>query len=354
MSPDRPHEDAAFSRGPGVPTIRQVAALAGVSTATVSRVLARSGRVSPDLDARVRQAAQRLNYQPNRAARNLRARHGSTVGVLIPDIQNLFYTSIVRAIDDEVQQHGYTVLLGNSGGLSDREQIYLDTFRAEGAVGVLLVPNQQDPGLYREFLRSALPTVILDRYLDLAGVDSVSVDNAAGSAEAVKHLAGLGHRRIAMMTGLEYYSVGAERRRGYVEGLASSGLPVDKALVRDGEFEREAARLATHRLLSLPDPPTAIFSANNTMSLGVLQAIHERGLRVPDDISLVGFDDMPWQVATQPPLTCVSQPTYEIGAAAARLLMQRIETPDRPAQRVVLGTTLIVRASSARPARSPV
>lgn len=337
-----------------MPTIRQVAALAGVSTATVSRVLARSGRVSPDLDARVRQAAQALNYQPNRAARNLRARHGSTVGVLIPDIQNLFYTSIVRAIDDEVQQHGYTVLLGNSGGQSDREQVYLDTFRAEGAVGVLLVPNQRDARLYHEFLRAALPTVILDRYLDLPGVDSVSVDNAAGAAEAVKHLASLGHRRIALLSGLEYYSVGAERRRGYVEGLVGSQLPVDEELIRDGEFEREAARRATHDLLSLPDPPSAIFSANNTMSLGALQAIHERGLRVPENVSLVGFDDMPWQVATQPPLTCISQPTYEIGAAAARLLMERIEHPGRPAQRVVLDTKLIVRASSAAPAVSPI
>src|SRR5690606_30291556 len=163
------------------------------------------------------------------------------VGVLIPDIQNLFYTSIVRAIDDEAQARGYTVLLGNSGGLADREQLYLDTFRAEGAVGVLLVPNQRDDHLYREFLRVGLPMVVLDRFLDLPGVDSVSVTNAAGAAEAARHLAGLGHRRIGMMAGLEYHSVGAERHRGFLEGLAAAGVPADPALIRDGEFERETA-----------------------------------------------------------------------------------------------------------------
>jgi LacI family transcriptional regulator, galactose operon repressor len=332
-----------------VPTIRQVAARAGVSTATVSRVLARSGRVSPELDARVREAALALHYQPNRAARNLRARHGSTVGVLIPDIQNLFYTAIVRAIDDEIQQHGYTVLLGNSGGQLDREQVYLDTFRAEGAVGVLLVPNQRDDQLYREFQRAQLPMVVLDRFLALPGVDAVTVTNAGGAAEAVRHLVDLGHRRIAMMAGLEYHSVGAERRRGYVEGLTGAGLAVDETLIRDGEFERETARQATHDLLALAQPPTAIFSANNIMSLGVLQALNERGLRAPDDVSIVGFDDMPWQVATHPPLTCVAQPTYEIGAAAARLLMERLAAPGRDAQRVELPTTLIVRGSSGPP-----
>jgi LacI family transcriptional regulator len=352
VNPTDPPPDEPPTNDPaGVPTIRQVAARAGVSTATVSRVLARSGRVSPELDARVREAARALNYQPNRAARNLRARHGSTVGVLIPDIQNLFYTGIVRAIDDEVQQHGYTVLLGNSGGQLDREQVYLDTFRAEGAVGVLLVPNQRDDQLYRDFLRTQLPIVVLDRFLPLPGVDAVTVTNAGGSGDAVRHLASLGHRRVAMMAGLEYHSVGAERRRGFIEAMRAADLPVDEQLIRDGEFEREAARVAMHDLLALDRPPTAIFSANNIMSLGVLQALNERGLRVPEDMSVVGVDDMPWQVATRPPLTCVAQPTYDIGATAARLLMARLADPGRAAQRVELPTELIVRESSGPPPR---
>ena len=347
MSEDRQQDSPAGTPARDVtpaPTIRQVAAMAGVSTATVSRVLSQSGRVSPELEALVRNAAKTLNYQPNRAARALRARQGTTVGVLIPDIQNLFFTAIVRGIDDEIQQHGYTVLLANSDGSTDRERVYLNTFRAEGVAGLLVVPSQEDERIYRDFLRTGVPLVVLDRTVHL-----VSVTNAEGSAQAVAHLVELGHRRIAMIAGLEAHNVGAERRRGFIAGLDAAGLPIDPALIRDGGFEREAARRATHELLGLTYPPTAIFSANNTMSLGVLQALHERGHRCPDDVSLVGFDDMPWQVATQPPLTCIAQPTYDIGATAARLLIARIADPTRPVHRVVLETSLIVRGSSAPP-----
>lgn len=331
-------------------TIRQVATLAGVSTATVSRVLARSGRVSPDLDARVRSAAAQLNYQPNRAARNLRARQGSTVGVLIPDILNLFFTAIVRGIDDEVTKFGYTLLLANSDGSADRERVYLDTFRAEGVAGLLVIPSQGDERVFRHFLDTGVPMVVLDRIVHLPNVDLVTVTNFEGAIQAVEHLVALGHARIALIGGLETHNVGAERRRGYLAALEAAGLTSDPDLIRDGAFEREAARQATFSLLDLPVPPTAIFSANNTMSLGVLQALHERGLNAPADMSIVGFDDMPWQVAMQPPLTCVAQPTYDIGATAARLLLERIGDPTRSVRRVVLETNLIVRASSGAPA----
>ena len=330
-------------------TIRQVAALAGVSTATVSRVLARSGRVSPDLEERVRSAAQQLNYQPNRAARNLRARQGSTVGVLIPDIQNLFFTAIVRGIDDEVTKFGYTLLLANSDGSAERERVYLDTFRAEGVAGMLAIPSQSDERAFRQFLDTGVPLVILDRTVHLPNVDIVTVTNREGAAHAVRHLVSLGHRRIAMMAGMESHNVGSERRAGFFDGMQAAGIEIDPALVVDGAFEREAARAGTLALLNLANPPTAIFSANNTMSLGVLQALHERGLRVPEDVSIVGFDDMPWQVAMQPPLTCIAQPTYDIGATAARLLLERIAEPGRPVRRVVLETALVVRGSSGPP-----
>jgi DNA-binding LacI/PurR family transcriptional regulator len=333
------------------PTIRQVAALAGVSTATVSRVLARSGRVSADLEEKVRAAARQLNYQPNRAARNLRARQGSTVGVLIPDIQNLFFTAIVRGIDDEVTKFGYTLLLANSDGSADRERVYLDTFRAEGVAGLLAIPSQHDERGFRQFLETGVPLVILDRTVHLPNVDIVTVTNREGAAQAVAHLIGLGHRHIAMMAGMETHNVGSERHAGYVGALHAAGIEVDPRYIKDAGFERESARVATFELLDLPDPPTAIFSANNTMSLGVLQALHERGLNAPSDVSIVGFDDMPWQVAMQPPLTCIAQPTYDIGATAARLLLERIAEPSRPVRRVVLETALIVRASSGPPPR---
>jgi len=196
-----------------------------------------------------------------------------------------------------------------------------------------------------------VPLVILDRTVHLPNVDIVTVTNREGAAQAVQHLVGLGHRRIAIMAGLEAHNVGSERRVGFFSAMQAAGLEVDPALVVDGAFERESARLGTFGLLDLPDPPTAIFSANNTMSLGVLQALHERGLNAPADLSIVGFDDMPWQVAMQPPLTCIAQPTYDIGATAARLLLERIAEPGRPVRRVVLETALVVRDSSGPPPR---
>ena len=189
---NRPGSPARPRDAQSPPTIRQVAALAGVSTATVSRVLARSGRVSPDLEERVRGAAHQLNYQPNRAARNLRARQGSTVGVLIPDIQNLFFTAIVRGIDDEVTKFGYTLLLANSDGSADRERVYLDTFRAEGVAGLLAIPSQNDERGFRQFLETGVPLVILDRTVHLPNVDIVTVTNREGAAQAVQHLVGAG------------------------------------------------------------------------------------------------------------------------------------------------------------------
>jgi DNA-binding LacI/PurR family transcriptional regulator len=297
----------------------------------------------------VHSAADALNYQPNRAARALRVRQGSTIGVLIPDIQNLFFTAIIRGIDDEIQRHGYTTLLANSDNSFERERIYFNTFRAEHVAGLLVIPSQIDERIYHEFLQTGVPLVVLDRTVHLPNVDLVSVTNYEGSIDAVRHLAALGHRRIAMIAGMEAHNVGAERRRGFIAGLEAVGLPVELSLIRDGGFEREAARQITHELLDRPDRPTAIFSANNTMSLGVIQAIHERNQRAPQDVSVVGFDDMPWQVATQPPLTCISQPSYDIGATAAQLLIARIADPSRPVRRVVLETTLIVRGSSGPP-----
>ena len=316
--------------------------MAGVSTATVSRVLARSGRVSADLEARVHSAAKELNYQPNRAARALRVRQGSTVGVLIPDIQNLFFTAIIRGIDDEIQRHGYTTLLANSDNSFERERIYFDTFRAEGVAGLLVIPSQCDEAIYHQFLETGVPLVVLDRTVHLPNVDLVSVTNFEGSAT-------LSPSRGASDTGASRYGGprGTMRRRAASRFSGQSRRFVDHS--PSATALAEAARMATHELLGLPDPPTAIFSANNTMSLGVIQAIHERKQRAPEDVSVVGFDDMPWQVATQPPLTCISQPSYDIGATAAQLLIARIADPMRPVRRVVLETTLIVRGSSGPP-----
>ena len=329
----------------GRPTVRQVAALARVSTATVSRVLAGGARVDDALRSRVLDAATVLNYRPNRAARTLRARRSLTVGVIIPDIQNSFFTGIVRGIEQVLEAETFTFLLGNSDGRADRERVYLETLRSEGAAGFITVPSQSEPELYRELQAAGLPVVTLDRSAPGLSADHVTVTNQEGARGAVHHLLGLGHRRIGYVGGPAELNVARERLAGYEQALQEAGLAADRSLMRAGDFQQAGGLAAAQGLLDLPSPPTAIFVANNLMTLGAYQALHERGLRIPSQVAVVGFDDMPWATALRPPLTAVMQPTFELGKAAAQLLMARLRDPRRPFRRVVLETRLLIRGS---------
>ena len=329
----------------GPPTVKQVAALAGVSTATVSRALAGDGRVSEALRARVLQAAASLNYRPNRAARSLRVRRSLTVGVVIPDIQNTFFTSVVRGIEHVLETERFTFLLGNSDGRPERERLYLDTLRAEGAAGVIVVPSQRELDAYDELYAAGLPVVTLDRVAPGLKGDQVAVDNQAGAYAAVAHLTRLGHQRIGFVSGPPHLNVARERTAGYEQALRDAGLPIDRALVKVGDFQQAGGRTATEALLDVRPRPTALFVANNLMTLGAFEVLHERRLQIPGNIAVVGFDDMPWATSLQPPLTVVAQPTFELGVCAAQLLLARLREPGRPFRRVVLETRLIVRAS---------
>lgn len=337
----RSSKDTASRRA----TIRDVARKAKVSTATVSRVLAGLDVVSDDLAERVRGAARSLKYQPSRVARTLRSQKAHTVAVLIPNIQNPFFTGVLRGIEDLLQATDYTLILGNSDDNPAREKGYLDLLRADGVGGIILVPGLEGAKAYREALDDGIPIVSIDRFVADLEADSVTVANAEGAAAAVRHLVGLGHRRIAIATGPANVSTAAERLSGYLSALTESKVPRDKELIQHVVFRQEGGYEAASRLLSLPDPPTAIFAASDFIALGVLRALHERRRRIPEDCAVVTFDDMPWAAALSPPLTAVAQPTYEIGATAARLLLARIRDPERPQERVRLQTQLIVRAS---------
>jgi LacI family transcriptional regulator len=330
-------------------TVRQVAALAHVSTATVSRALAGDGGVSQQLRRRVLEAAARLNYRPNRAARNLRIQRSFTIGVVIPDIQNFFFTGIVRGIEDVLQTGGYTYLLGNSDGQPDRERLYIETLRDEGAAGLIIVPSERDAIPYRQLQKQGVPLVLLDRGVPSLAVDQVAVTNEEGVRIAVDHLIAKGHRRIGFVGGPPDIDVARMRLAGYRAALDAAGVTFDVEYVRTGQFQQIGGYAATLDLLSLPLPPTALFLANNLMTLGAFQALHERGLRIPDDVAVIGFDDMPWSTSLQPPLTAVAQPTFELGATAAQLLLARLHDPTRPFRRVVLDTPLIIRGSCGDP-----
>ncbi len=328
------------------PNIRQVAELAGVSTATVSRVLAGQGGVSDELIEKVHAAIRALDYHPNRTARNLRRRVTQTVGVVISDIQNPFFTSVIGGIEKVLDAAGYTLLLCNSDEDPKREKAHMTTLRAEGVAGIILASTRADTEVYRQMLEAGIPLVAIDRLPGQLNLDVVTVTNMQGARSAVAHLAELGHRRIALISGPCQISTSRERQKGYEQALRERGLAVSPELIQFSNFRQAGGYEAMLALLALPAPPTAVLVSNNLMTLGALQAIHERGLRIPSDMAVVGFDDMPWATSLQPPLTVVAQPTFALGEAAARLLLDRLGDPNRPCQHVVLETQLVVRASS--------
>jgi LacI family transcriptional regulator len=320
----------------------------------VSRVVAGTGRVSDGLREQVLRAARELDYRPNRVARNLRVQATRTVGVVIPDIVNPFFTAMVRGIEDALQPEDYTLLLGNSDGRAERERLYLDTLRAEGVAGILFVPSNDQPDAYTSLGRAGIPIVAIDRSPVGLDVDLVTVTNEEGAHAAVAHLCALGWKRIGLVGGPSHLNVARERERGYERALREAGMPVDPELMRRADFKEQGGYDAMRSLLDpLARRPTAVFVANNLMAMGALHAIGDVGLRIPKDMGIVCFDDVPWGAWLQPPLTVVDQPAFELGASAARILMSRLREPNRPVRKVVLPTRLVVRAScGAGPSRS--
>ncbi len=334
-------------------TLKHVADRAGVSFSTVSRAINHPDKVHDETRARVEAAIRHLGYTPHRAARRLRGQptHAQIFGLLIPDIENPFYSGIVRGVEDRAFAGGYAVILSNTNEDPDRERFYLDVLRQEAAAGAILPPSSDGSGLDLEAL--GFPVVCVDRRPERGAFDTVVVDNEAGAFEAVAHLARLGHQRIGLVAASLSLSTSRERKAGYLRALREHGLPADERWVRTGEPRREAGRTLAFDLLGSPDPPTALFVGNNVMAMGALMAARSRGLRVPDDLSVVGFDDPPWTQLVSPPLTTVRQPTFEIGRTAADLLLQRVEDPDREPALVTLPTALVVRGSCSPPARRP-
>lgn len=329
--------------------IADVAALARVSPATVSRVLNHAPFVDPELRARVQQAVATLSYRPDRVARSLRRGATATLGLIISDVQNPFFTALVRGVERVARARDLLVMLCNADGDPLHERRYGEALIAERVAGVVIA--SADPGgeTVRALVSAGVPTVIVDRASGQTEVDTVFVNNHAGARCAVEHLTALGHRNIGLITGPVDFSVARERLEGYAAGLLQAGLPFDPALVQIGDFRQASGRAAMARLLhGSRNQLDAVFVAGDLMTLGALAAIHEAELSIPRDISVVGFDDMPWASALNPPLSTVAQPVTAMGEIAAQLVIDRIEGHAEPEQRhVLLDPHLVIRASTA-------
>lgn len=335
----------ATSVTPPIATVKEVAQRARVSTATVSRVLSGSAGVREPLRSRVLDAARVLSYRPNRAARDLRVRSSRTIGVLIADIENPFQTSVVFGIENVVKETSYSLILASYDEDPAQEARRLQTFRAEGVCGLIFVASREPSPLYTEMRKSGVALVAVSRAVSRLRVDEVTVSNRDGAYSATSHLIQLGHKRIAFINGPLVLTTARDRQLGYEDAFHDAGLPIDPRLVVHCDFKHAAGHLAMRQLLDLDSPPTAVFGGSNLVTLGALQAIHERRLEVPDQIAIVGFDEMPWAVSLRPPLTTVGQPAFEVGRTAAELLLDRIRRPVAPRRQVVLETRLIVRSS---------
>jgi LacI family transcriptional regulator len=329
----------------GAPTVKEVAKYAGVSAASVSRALSGSAGVRDAVRSRILEAAQNLSYRPNRAARDLRVRSSRAVGVLIPDIENPFFTSLVCGIEEVLGKTDFSLLLASYNESPEKEARRLEVFRADGVGGLIFAASRAPSGLYAELAGAGIPLVAVSRDIARLPVDHVTVANQDGAYAATSHLVQLGHKRIALINGPLVFTTARDRQAGYKNALREAGMTVDERLIVHGAFKQSAGYASMRQLLDLPDPPSAVFAASNLLTLGALQAIHELNLSIPDEIAIVGFDEMPWAMSLRPPLTTVAQPAFEVGRTAAELLLARLRDPSLPRRQVVLETTLIVRSS---------
>ncbi|HYD55253.1 MAG TPA: LacI family DNA-binding transcriptional regulator [Gemmatimonadaceae bacterium] len=326
-------------------TIRQVAREAGVSVATVSRVLNASGPVSAETSRRIRDVAARLRYAPNEAARALTRSRTHTIGVLLPDIYGEFFSEVIRGIDQRTRREGYHLLVSGSHDDPAEMEAALSAMRGRVDGLLLMFPDAAAQASLGD-LAHDVPFVLINGAARQERASVVAMDNAGGARAVVRHLLALGHTRIATITGAPGNSDAAERLRGYREALRAARVERPAELEVAGDFTEDGGHLAMRRLLELSDRPTAVFAANDSMAIGALGAVREAGLVVPDDVAVVGFDDIPIARYVTPPLSSIRVAIDELGRLAAERLFEALEAgEDHRPTRDVLPAQLIVRGS---------
>jgi LacI family transcriptional regulator len=334
------------------PTLRDVAQLAGVHPATASRALNPQTRplVNGDTARKVLRAAESLGYQPNPIARSLKTARTTTIGVVIPDLTNPLFPPIVRGIEDVLAPAGYSALIVNTDNDPKREEAQIESLRSRQVEGLIVATARREHPLLVRLHAQGVRMVLVNRRVDDLELPAVTADDAVGIGLAVAHLAQLGHRRIAHLAGPQNTSTGVVRARAFRYAVRDHGLADDPALVAQSAYWSEAdGAHALHDLFDSGTAFTGIVCGNDLLALGCYDVFRERGLRCPEDVSVVGFNGMPFLDKMQPPLTTVSIPHYELGFEAARLLLDAIDEPDRTPRSVLLAPSLVVRRSTAPP-----
>jgi LacI family transcriptional regulator len=336
-------------------TMRDVARLAGVSVTTVSSVVNARGGVSPKLTGRVEDAIAALDYHPNAVARSLKVNRTFTIGMIVPDVSNFFFNSVLQGVEPKARQHGYSVVLCDSHEGPQEERALLGMLISRRVDGVLLASAQSD-FVENRLPRRHPPIVCFDRQPSGFRGKIVVIDNVRASYQATRHLLDLGHQRIATVAGPESTLTGYGRMEGYRRALQEAGNPIHEGYIRPGGFTMEGGYRAAVEILRLADPPTAIFCANNRMTLGTLCALRDLRLACPQDVSVCGFDDFDWSELFSPRLTIIVQPSFHMGQVAVDLLLEAIKAPDQQLEagevnRVVLEAELRTGESTAAPRR---
>jgi LacI family transcriptional regulator len=334
-------------------TMRQIAARARVSVGTVSHVINNTAGVREPVKRRVLEAIERLGYQPSLLARGLRRNQTTIIGVIIPDISNPFFPLVVRGVEDIAYQNSYRLMLCNTDNDAQKEQVYFNELRAYRMAGLIVIPSADSRLVpLAGGTGGEIPVICLDRCPEGWKGDTVTLDNEEGAYQAIRYLLELGHSRIACIAGQLHVTSGVERLKGFKRALREAGITTALEYIQEGRFDRLSGYEKALMLLQFSPRPTAIFAANDLVALGVLAATRELGLRCPEDVSLVGFDDLELASFTNPALTTVAQPAYQMGARAAGLLFERLRGENIPTQHIVMKATLRVRDSTAAPGRS--
>ena len=328
--------------------MREVAEQAGVSVTTVSHVINNSRPVNPETKTRVEQAMQVLGYQPNVLARSLRRGKSQTIGVILPDNANPYFAEVVRGIEDTSFSNGYSVMLCNSDNDLEKEHLYTNVLIEKQVDGIIFVAAGLSEENINNLQKRGVPSVLVDRQVPGVEIDSVFADNQAGGFLAVNHLVALGHTAIACITGPRGVRSSSERIAGYRQALEAAGIHPDPGWVVEGDFQVQSGYAGAEQLLKLDNTPSAIFACNDLMAIGAYRFAREKQLRIPQDISIIGFDDIRLAEFTNPPLTTIRQSKAKMGAQAAELLLGRIANGNQSFRQEIIPVQLVVRASTAQ------